>query len=169
MIIGLDVHKDSVYVTVMEKDGKIKEQYEMENSEESRNRFVSKYILEFPEIALESSTSGKHVARILSYGGFSVHTADPKKLALIFKSPKKNDKLNSENLVRLLRLNEFPEAYLPSREYEEMRTPTRHSKCLSEEVVRIKNKVHSILSLNGIKIKATDIFGKKTLVNYQNL
>jgi len=29
--------------------------------------------------------------------------------------------------------------------------------------VRIKNKVHSILSLNGIKIKATDIFGKKGL------
>ena len=29
--------------------------------------------------------------------------------------------------------------------------------------MRIKNKVHSILSLNGIKIKATDIFGKKGL------
>jgi len=29
--------------------------------------------------------------------------------------------------------------------------------------VRIKNKVHSILSLNGIKIKATDMFGKKGL------
>jgi hypothetical protein len=57
MIIGLDVHKDSVYVKRMEKDGKIKEQYEMENSEESWNRFVGKYILEKPEIALESSTS----------------------------------------------------------------------------------------------------------------
>ena len=60
-------------------------------------------------------------------------------------------------------MNEFPEAYLPSMEYEEMRTLTRHSKYLGEEVVRIKNKVHSILSLNGIKIKATDIFGKKGL------
>ena len=57
MIIGLDVHKDSVYVTVMDKDGKIKEQNEMENSEESWNRFVGKYILELPEIALEASTS----------------------------------------------------------------------------------------------------------------
>ena len=58
---------------------------------------------------------------------------------------------------------------MPSKEYEEMRTLTRHRKYLGEEVVRIKNKVHSILSLNGIKIKATDIFGKKALVNYQNL
>jgi len=163
MIIGLDVHKDLVYVTVMEKEGKIKEQYEMENSEESWNRFVGKYILELPEIALEASTSGKHVARILRDAGFSVHIADPKKLALIFKSPKKNDRSDSENLARLLRLNEFPEAYLPSREYEEMRTLTRHRKYLGEGIVRIKNKVHSILSLNGIKIKATDIFGKKGL------
>jgi len=59
-----------VYVTVMEKNGKIKEQYEMENSEESWNRFVGKYILEMPEIALEASTYGKYVARILSYVGF---------------------------------------------------------------------------------------------------
>ena len=39
----------------------------------------------------------------------------------------------------------------------------RYRKYLGEEIVRIKNKVHSILSLNGIKIKATDIFGKKGL------
>ena len=163
MIIGLDVHKDLVYVKRMEKEGKIKEQYEMENSEGSWNRFVGKCILEMPEIALEASTSGKHVARILRDAGFSVHIADPKKLGLIFKSPKKNDRPDSENLARLLRLNEFPEAYLPSREYEEMRTLTRHRKYLGEGIVRIKNKVHSILSLNGIKIKATGIFGKKGL------
>ena len=92
-----------------------------------------------------------------------MHLADPEKIALVFHSPKKNDRSDSENLARLLRFNEFPEAYLPSREYEEMRTLTRHRKYLGEEIVRIKNKVHSILSLNGIKIKATDIFGKKGL------
>jgi hypothetical protein len=45
---------------------------------------------------------------------------------------------DSENLAKLLRLNEFSEAYLPSREYEEMRTLTRHRKYLGEEIVRIK-------------------------------
>ncbi len=86
MIIGLDVHKDMVYVTRMEEDGKITEQYEMKNSEESWNKFVGKYLLEMPELALEASTSGKYVARLLRDAGFSVHMADPKKLALIFKS-----------------------------------------------------------------------------------
>jgi len=65
MIIGLNVHKDLVCVTRMEKDGKITEQYDMKNSEESWNKFVGKYILEMPEIALEASTSGKHKINIL--------------------------------------------------------------------------------------------------------
>ncbi|MGC8664003.1 MAG: IS110 family transposase [Thermoplasmata archaeon] len=102
MIIGLDVHKDLVYVTQMEEDGKIIEQYEMENREESWSRFVGKYLLEMPEIALEASTSGKYVARLLRDAGFSVHMADPKKLSLIYKSTKKNDKEDSEKLAKLL-------------------------------------------------------------------
>jgi len=65
MIIGLDVQKDLVYVTRMEKNGKITEQYDMKNNEESWNKFVDKYILEMPEIAVEASTSGKHKINIL--------------------------------------------------------------------------------------------------------
>jgi len=65
MIIGLNVHKDLVYVTRMEKDGKITEQYDIKNSEKSCNKFVGKYILDMPEIALEASTSGKHKINIL--------------------------------------------------------------------------------------------------------
>jgi hypothetical protein len=65
MIIGQDVHKDLVYVTRMENDRKITEQYQIKNSEESWNKFVGKYILEMPEIALEASPSGKHKINIL--------------------------------------------------------------------------------------------------------
>jgi transposase len=141
MIIGLDVHKDMVYVTRMEEDGKIIEQYEMMNNEESLNKFVGKYLFEMPEIALEASTSGKYVARLLRDAGFSVHLADPKKLALIYRSAKKSDREDSKKLAKLIRLNEFPEAYLPSKEYDELRTLTRHRKYLGEEIERIKNKV----------------------------
>ncbi len=34
MKIGLDIHKESVYVTVMDEDGKVVKQYEMPNSNE---------------------------------------------------------------------------------------------------------------------------------------
>ena len=89
IIIGLDVHKRSIYVTELKEDGNIKEQYEFANSEECWDEFKNRYIRQKPEIALEVSTSGKDVTRLLRDMGFSVHMADPSKLPLIYKSTKR--------------------------------------------------------------------------------
>ena len=80
IIIGLDVHKHSIYATELNEDGNINEQYEMANSEDCWNEFKDRYIRQKPEIALEVSTSGKYVTRLLRDMGFSVHMADPSKL-----------------------------------------------------------------------------------------
>ncbi len=81
----IDVHKKSVYVTAIEEDGKVLEQYEMQNSDEEWRKFREKYMELKPDIAMDMSTSGKYVARLLRDMGFSIHIADPANLALIFK------------------------------------------------------------------------------------
>ena len=116
IFIGLDVHKNGVYLTQLKEDGNIIEQYEFKNREESWIEFRKRYMALNPEIALEISSSGKYVARMLRDMGFSVHLADAMKLALIFNSSKKNDKEDSYNLAKLLRPGELPEVHLPSRE-----------------------------------------------------
>ena len=83
MLIGIDVHKRLVNITEMEEDGSVIENYEIENSEEAWNKFVERYLSMKPEITMEQSTSGKYVARLLRDKGFSIHLADPVKLALI--------------------------------------------------------------------------------------
>ena len=162
--IGLDVHKNSVYATQLKEDGSIGEQYEFKNSEESWLEFKKRYIVLKPEIALEVSTSGKYVARLLRDMGFSVHMADPVKLALIFNTARKNDKEDSYKLAKLLRLGELPEVHLPSRESDDLRSLVRYRKSLGEEITRIKNRVHALLSVHGITLKQADIFGKSGLV-----
>ena len=92
MIIGIDVHKRLVNITEMDGDGSVRENYEIENNEEAWKAFVERYSGTKQEIALEQSTSGKYVARLLRDRGLSVHLADPVKLALIYSSTKKNDK-----------------------------------------------------------------------------
>ena len=99
ILIGLDLHKRTVFVTEMNDDGSINEQYEIANDEESWKGFGSRYLDLKPEIALEVSTSGKYIARILRDMGFSVHKADPIRLALIFNTTKKNDKEDSYKLA----------------------------------------------------------------------
>ena len=161
ILIGMDFHKRSVYITEMEENGDMKNQYEIVNEESAWSEFIKIYISIKPEISLEISTSGKYVPRKLKDMGFSVHLADPSKLSLIFMTAKKNDKEDSYKLAKLLRLKELPEVHLPSRYSDELRSLVRYRKSLGENIVMIKNKVHAILSSAGIRIGATDIFGKK--------
>jgi len=94
----------------MEENGEVKDQYEMDNREESWETFRSRYSTSGNEIALEVSTAGKFIARKLRDLGFSVHLADPSKLALIFNTAKKNHREDSYKLAEMLRLGELPEA-----------------------------------------------------------
>ena len=66
-------------MTELDENGSINKQHEIENSEESWNKFRKEYLHLRPEIALEVSTSGKYVARMLRDLGFSIHLADPVK------------------------------------------------------------------------------------------
>ena len=159
--IGLDVHKRTVYVTEMEDHGDVKERYEIVNCDESWQDLIHRYHASEVEIALETSTSGKYTARLLRDNGFSVHLADPSKLALIFNSVKKNDREDSYKLAKLLRLQELPEVHLPSRYSDDLRSLVRYRRSLGEAITMIKNRVHAILASAGIRIDATDIFGKK--------
>ncbi len=89
MLIGIDVHKRLVNITEMEEDGAVRENYEIENREEAWNGFTKRYLSMKPEIALEQPGT-IHIRKICRYlvrdRGFSVHIADPVKLALIYNS-----------------------------------------------------------------------------------
>ena len=63
MVIGLDVHKRSVYGTVMEDNGNIIVQRNMENNIETVNGFLLNY--KDHDIIIESSTSGKYLSKEL--------------------------------------------------------------------------------------------------------
>ena len=95
ILIGMDVHKRSVYITEMEESENVKEQHEIVNNESSWTKFMERYICMKTCISLEVSTSGKCVARKLMDIGFSIHMADPSKLPLIFNTEKKNDRDDS--------------------------------------------------------------------------
>ena len=166
--IGLDVHKRTVYVTEMEDHGDVKERYEIVNCDESWQDLIHRYHANEVEIALETSTSGKYAARLLRDNGFSVHLADPSKLALIFNSVKKNDREDSYKLAKLLRLQELPEVHIPSRESDDLKTLVRYRKSLGEESTAIKNRIHAILAMHGIAIDESDTFGKRGMRKIEN-
>ena len=159
----MDVHKRTVYVTELEDNGDVKERYEIVNCDESWQDFIHRYRADEAEIALETSTSGKYAARLLRDNGFSVHLADPSKLALIFNSSKKNDREDSYKLAKILRIGELPEVHIPSRESDDLKTLVRYRKSPGKECTAVKNRIHAMLAMHGIAINETDILGKRGL------
>ena len=62
-----------------------------------------------------------------------------------------------------LRTGDLPESYLPTKEIDELRTAIRYRRSMGEEITSIENRVHALLAIHGIRIEASDIFGKRSL------
>jgi transposase len=166
MVIGLDVHKRSVYGTVMEDNGNIIVQRNMENNMETVNGFLSLY--KNHDVVIESSTSGKYLSKELLMLDYKVHLINPAKVPEIANNYKKTDKEDSFQLADVFRKGGMKEIYIPSEEIENIRSLVRYRHSLGEELTLKKNKIHALLALYGIIIKATDPFGKKGLREIEN-
>ncbi|WP_157438794.1 IS110 family transposase, partial [Acidiplasma aeolicum] len=171
IVIGLDVHKRSVYATVMENDGNIIIQRNMENNMEQVNKFLSVY--KDHDIVIESSTSGKYLCKELLKLNYTIHLINPAKVPEISNNYKKTDREDSFQLADVYRKGGMKEIYIPSGEIENIRSLVRYRHSLGEELTLKKNKIHALLTSYGIIIKATDPFGRKGLreieSNYSNL
>ena len=171
MVIGLDVHKRSVYATVMEDNGTIISQKNMENNMEIVNEFLSVY--KDHDIVIESSTSGKYLSRELLKLNYKIHLINPAKVPEIYNNYKKTDREDSFQLADVYRKGGMKGIYIPSEEIENIRSLVRYRHSLGEELTLKKNKIHALLTSYRIIIKATYPFGKKGLKeienNYNNL
>jgi len=103
--------------------------------------------------------SGIFAYECLDERGIEVHLAHPTLVKPFAKKHVKTDKVYSEVLVQLLRM--LP--YVPEGEIRDLRTIVRHRVSLVR--LRIKNRVHALLTRGGIEPpKLSDIFGKSGMV-----
>jgi transposase len=116
------------------------------------------------KVAIEASTSGIFVYECLDKRGLEVHLAHPALVKPFAKRHVKTDKVDSEVLAQLLRLDYLPESYVPDKEMRDLRTIVRHRASLVRLRTSIKNRVHALLTREGIQNpKVSDLFGKKGL------
>ncbi|KQB35324.1 IS110 family transposase, partial [Acidiplasma aeolicum] len=165
IVIGLDVHKHSVYATVLNDNGELVIQRNTENNISVLDSFLNDY--KEHDIVIESSTSGKYLSKALMKLNYKIHLINPDKISAI-DGFKKTDREDSYKLAYLYRINALKEIYIPSEEIENIRTLVRYRHSLGEEITVKKNQIHAILASYGIIIKAADPFGKKGLREISN-
>jgi len=147
VVCGLDVHKESTYATVLDRDGQVLVQRKMPN--EDIPGFLEPIKPE--KLAMEASTYIIPLYRKLVEQGYDVTVSHPKKTRYIAEARIKSDRVDSRALAELLRLNSLPESYIPPREIAEIRERVRRRAFLVRQVTKLKVKIRDVLAYEGIK------------------
>ncbi len=146
-VCGLDVHKDSTYATILSPEGKIVNQTRMSNER------VLSYLSRFSvaKVGMESSNQIAPLYRKLASNGYSVVVSHPKKTRYIAEAKIKCDRVDSKAIAELVRLDALPLAYFPDRETAILREKVRRRAFLVRNRVKLRVKIKSVLTYEGLK------------------
>ena len=145
MFVGIDLHKREAQVAIRNDDGELIEETRVKN--EDLEEIAEEYA--GGEALLEATTNYYYVYDLLSEH-LDVKVGHPPKLKAIAQTHKKTDRLDAEELSRLLWLGSVPESYVPTDEIRECRSLVRGRISLLQERTKYANKIHSVLLDNGI-------------------
>jgi len=81
-----------------------------------------------------------------------VSSSSPDLIQAIASAKIKTDKLDAVKVADLLRGGYIAECYIPTKGTMELRELVRHRAALVRMSPRLKNKIHSIMFMNGISI-----------------
>lgn len=80
-----------------------------------------------------------------------VVVAHPGQLRLIFRSSRKNDRVDAEKLAKLLFLGEVPPVHVPSLQARSWRSMIEHRRKLVTDRTRVKNMIRALLRSQGVE------------------
>ena len=161
MYVGLDVHKDFCQAAFLDCEGKLVREERFENTVSGLEELAQ--ATREQEVVMESSTSSMHVYDAL-HETCNVKVAHPSRVKAIASARIKTDKVDAKILAHLLRADLIPESYVPSKQHRQARLLVRQRASLVEVRTQIKNKIHALMTREGIKMPFKDSFGKKTLL-----
>ncbi len=122
-----------------------------QNDIQSVERFFT--AIKDAKIVMESSSTWYHIYRFLSKK-YQVILSNPVKTKAIASAKIKTDKIDSRVLADLLRGGYIAKCYIPDTDTMELRELVRYRADLVRARTRVKNRTHSILLMNGIRIDA---------------
>jgi transposase len=148
--VGLDVHWRQSSICVLDTRGR-------KLSTQTIRGGWSKVLEELGKtkkpfaICFEASSGYGYLFERLATIARRVVVAHPGQLRLIFRSKRKNDRVDAEKLAKLLFLDEVPPVHVPSVEVRSWRSMIEHRRKLVAEQTRTKNGIRSLLRSQGIE------------------
>jgi transposase len=143
--IGVDLHKKSITVCVMDQNRKVLARKTIACKE--TNEIVEFFRKFRPfKVVVEATASYPWFVELVEPLADEVILANPKKLRVIAESTKKNDRLDAQVLTEFLVLDMIPRAYQPTPRQREHRALVRHRQYLQGRITSVRTKIRHILS-----------------------
>jgi transposase len=131
----------------MDPGGRIVNQRRMTN--DGILTYLSDYRIE--RIGMEASNQVAPLYRQLTRVGYDVQVSHPRKTRYIAEAKIKSDRVDSKAIAELVRLDALPSAYMPPKGIADLREKVRRRAFLVRERTKLKVKVRSILTYEGIR------------------
>jgi transposase len=80
----------------------------------------------------------------------SIKVANPDKMTWIYRTTKKNDRMDARKMAVLLSIGEIPSVHMPTKEVRQWRMIICHRKKLLSGLVTTKNRIRALMKSQGI-------------------
>jgi len=80
-----------------------------------------------------------------------LEVSNPTKLTWIYRTAKKNDRIDARKQAVLLSMNELPRVHMPCEGVREWRRTIQHRRNLVNTMTQTKNRIRSLLKSQGLK------------------
>lgn len=152
VVVGLDLHLNNTHGTVMAMNGRIVRQERFTTSKEELERFLEG-LPKNTKVALESVGFCWPWIECIEELGHTPLLANPLRLKEMPRDVK-TDRIDSEWLAKLTRMDELPTVFIPEEEMRWLRSRLRHRMFRQKMSTALKNRTWSEFKKRDIEFKA---------------
>lgn len=148
--IGFDVDSKKTVVCVVQKGQKDKFTT-LKTDIELMKKFLQKQHKPDEKLHLTFEISGEAGYRHDALADFvdDITVSNPTKMTWIYRTSKKNDRIDARKQAILLSIGEVPKVHIPGREIRQWRVTIQHRRKIVSRICQVKNRIRAILKANG--------------------
>jgi len=151
-IVGLDVHAKRSSMCILDENGKLVKHLEVKGAWARMLQVVDEQVPRPFAVCFEASCGYGYLHDQLAKRAERVTVAHPGQLRLIFRSKKKNDRVDADKLAKLLLLKEVPAVHVPGMDVRAWRGLINYRRKLIGRRAAVKTQVRAFLRGLGIAV-----------------
>jgi transposase len=159
--VGIDLHREFVMIAAVSDDGETMSPVRISCQESEAIVEALCALVPFRAV-IEASGTYRWLFGLLRPHG-TVLLAHPLRLRAMIQRRSKTDKLDSQLLANLLRINQIPLAYIPPEPYQQLRELTRCRARLGQQQAKAKIQLRALLARQNRQAPYRIPFGPRGL------